>query len=106
MNDSILPLTAPAFKSFGRIIEYPHKDKKGRARNLWRIVQLINYGLEGETLDSKELKRVWSKIKARLNPDRRKVLEFFLWGTKWKKEPGLLPNRSNYWIWRSGIHTS
>jgi ureidoglycolate hydrolase len=26
------------FKKYGKVVEYPHKDAKGRARNLWRIV--------------------------------------------------------------------
>lgn len=33
-----LILTAAQFKHFGRIIEYPRKEKKGCRRNLWRIV--------------------------------------------------------------------
>ena len=31
-------ITAKNFRSFGRVIEYPNKHKKGRTRNLWRIV--------------------------------------------------------------------
>ena len=73
---------------------------------LWRLTQLINYGLDGETLSEKEVRLAWPSIKDRLNPDRRKVLEFFLWNKKWRKEPGLLPDRSNYWIWRPQTHIS
>ena len=73
---------------------------------LWRITQLINYGLDGELLDKKEVIHAWSEIKDRLNPDRRKVLEFFIWNKKWTKAPGLLPDRSNYWTLRSASNTS
>lgn len=73
---------------------------------LWRLTQLINYGLDGEKLDKKEIELAWPKIKDRLNPDKRKVLEFFLWNKKWNQEPGLLPDRSNYWNWRSKNRTS
>lgn len=67
---------------------------------LWRLTQLINYGLEGEKLDEKEVRAVWPKIKDRLNPDKRKVIEFYIWNKSWRPEPGLLPDRSNYWSWR------
>jgi len=73
---------------------------------LWRIIQLINYGLDGEKLDEKELKRVWRDIKDRLSPDKRKVLEFLLWNKKWRREPGLAFDRSNFWEWFFGSRTS
>ena len=31
-------ITSKSFRSFGRVIEYPNKHKKGNRRNLWRIV--------------------------------------------------------------------
>lgn len=72
---------------------------------LWRLTQFINYGLEGEKLDEKEVRAVWQKIKDRLNPDKRKVIEFLVWDKPWHTEPGLLPDRSNYWSWRYPSHT-
>jgi hypothetical protein len=42
----------------------------------WRMEQLINYGLNGEKIDIKELKRYWNKLN--INPNRRKVLELWL----------------------------
>jgi len=71
---------------------------------LWRLTQLINYGLEGEKLDEEEVRAAWPKIKDRLDPDKQKVIEFFLWGNQWRPEPGLLPDRSNYWSWRYPNH--
>ncbi len=72
-----------------------------KAYNLWRLVQLINYGLDGEKLDKQEVKLAWPHIKDRLDPDKQKVLEFFLWHKKWKKEQGLAFDRSNFWQWYS-----
>lgn len=72
----------------------------------WRLAQMINYGLDGERLDEKELRLLWPKIKDRLNPDKRKVLEFFLWNKKWKPEPGLAFDRSNFWTWYCKTATS
>ena len=31
-------ITAKNFKPYGKVIEYPNKTKKGKGRNLWRIV--------------------------------------------------------------------
>jgi len=72
-----------------------------KAYTYWRLTQLINYGLDGEQLDTQEVKHAWPKIKDRLDPDKQKVLEFFLWNKKWKKEPGLAFDRSNFWQWYS-----
>ena len=52
-------------------------DPKGY--KLWRLEQLINYGLDGEKLNEKEVKKAWQKIKDRLDPDIKKYLEFLLW---------------------------
>jgi len=86
--------------------EQTFKKLRPQEYQLWRLTQLINYGLDGEKLDEQEVRSAWPKIKERLNPDKRKVLEFFLWNKKWRREPGLLPNRSNYWLWRSKSRTS
>lgn len=46
----------------------------------WKILQLINYGLDGEKLDTKLLKKNWSKIKDKIiNDDIRDYLEYVLW---------------------------
>jgi len=66
---------------------------------LWRLVQRINYGLEGEKIEEKELRKAWFKIKDRLNPDKKKVLEFYLWNKPWRKEKDLAFDRSNFWTW-------
>ncbi len=72
----------------------------------WRMTQLINYGLDGEKLDEQEVRSAWPRIKAQLAPDKRKTLEFLLWNKKWRREPGLTPDRSNYWSLRFGKTTS
>ena len=43
---------------------------------LWRLTQLINYGLDGERLDKKEVKRAWHKIKDKLDPYKKRALEY------------------------------
>jgi len=56
---------------------FKKRDPKGY--KLWRLEQLINYGLDGEKLDEEEVKKAWPKIKDRLDPDIKKYLEFLLW---------------------------
>lgn len=64
---------------------------------LWRLIQAINYG--GEKISRQEVIRNWGKIKDELDIDAKKAVEFLIWGKKWRKEPGLLPDRSNFWSW-------
>ena len=49
---------------------------------LWRLTQLINYGLDGEKLDRAQVKTAWPKIKDRLDPHLKNYLEFILWPQK------------------------
>lgn len=55
------------------------KKENPKEYKLWRLTQLINYGLDGEKLDREEVKRAWPKIKDRLDSDLKKYLEFLLW---------------------------
>lgn len=41
--------------------DYPQDYKK------WRILQLINYGLDGEKLNLKTLKKLWPEIRNKIN---------------------------------------
>lgn len=68
---------------------------------LWRLGQLINYGLDGEKLDREEVKKAWVQIKGSLDPDKRKTVEFYIWGKKWHKEKDLRADRKNFWAWYS-----
>lgn len=84
--------------------KYKKTDPEGY--KLWRLEQMLNYGTDGEKLDEAEVKRVWPKIKENLDPDRKKTIEFFLWQKPWRKEKGLLPDRSNFWQWYFKSRTS
>lgn len=48
--------------------------------NIWRLEQLINFGLNNERLDKQLLKKYWKKL--HLDPARRKFLEMILWEKK------------------------
>jgi len=64
---------------------------------LWRIKQALTYG--GERVKRAEIIKNWGKISEDLDIDTKKAIEFLVWGRKWKKEPGLQPDRSNYLDW-------
>ena len=72
--------------------EKSFKKKNPRGYKLWRLTQLINYGLDGEKLDRKEVERIWPKIKDNLDPYKRRALEYLLWGKLY-----LLPNNLTFW---------
>lgn len=54
-----------------KLKKYPNKYQ------VWHLEQLINFGLNGEKISIKELKRHWGKLE--LDPKRRQLLEFWLW---------------------------
>lgn len=81
------------------MINWAVDEKKFKKENpseyhLWRLTQLINYGLsEGEKLDKKELIKAWPKIKDWLDPNNKLYLEYLLWG----KIPSSKDIIKNFW---------
>ena len=51
---------------------------------IWRLEQMINYGMAGEKLDRNLVEKHWQKIKPNLDPAYRRFLEFLLWPAKKK----------------------
>ncbi len=47
---------------------------------IWKLEQMINFGLDGEKISTKELKKYWNRID--IDPMRRKFLFFLLWPSK------------------------
>lgn len=79
------------------MINWSVDEKKFKRENpkeyrLWRLTQLINYGLDGEKLDREEVKAAWPKIKDSLDPYAKRLIEYLLWG-KWYS----LPNNLTFW---------
>lgn len=54
---------------------------------LWRLTQLINYGLDGEKLSKTEIKKYWPRIKAKLDLKEKSLIEFFLWQKPYLPKP-------------------
>jgi len=66
------------------------------AFRLWRLIHLLNYGIEkGEKISKKELKKVWPKIKSEIDPYVCRSMEYLLWGKLY-----LLPNNISFWNWQ------
>ncbi len=73
--------------------EEKFKKENPREYRRWRLTQLINYGLEeGEKLDRKELIKAWPKIKDRLDPYKKRYLEYLIWGKQYS-----LPDNLTFW---------
>ncbi len=68
--------------------EHPEKYR------LWRLTQLINYGLDGEKLNRQEVIDAWPKIKDDLDPYKARLIEFLLWGKMYS-----LPDNISFWTW-------
>lgn len=43
---------------------------------IWKLEQQLNFGLNGQKVSIKSLRRYWSRLT--LDPKRKKVLEFWL----------------------------
>lgn len=43
---------------------------------IWRLEQMINFGLDGQKIDGDELKKYWHQI--HIDPARRRFLEVLL----------------------------
>ena len=73
--------------------EKTFKCKYPKEYRLWRLTQLINYGLDGEKLSENEVKAAWPQIKDRLDPHKAAYLEFILWN----KKPSSRNFSENFW---------
>jgi|GEM_PF-268398 len=73
--------------------EKEFKKKDPRGYRLWRLTQLINYGLDGEKLDKQVVKDSWPEIKDALDPHKTVYLEYLLWG----KKPSSRQFSENFW---------
>jgi hypothetical protein len=43
---------------------------------IWKLEQMINYGLDGEKINKEELRKYWEKIT--IDPQKRRVLASWL----------------------------
>ncbi|MDH7475959.1 MAG: hypothetical protein QHH09_00610 [Microgenomates group bacterium] len=54
--------------------------KNAKQYTIWRLEQLINYGLRDEKINGKELRQNFSSLN--IDPDKKTFLKFILYGKK------------------------
>lgn len=47
---------------------------------IWKLEQIVNFGLGGEKIDSRKLKKYWDRLD--IDPSRRRLLKLFLYGKR------------------------
>lgn len=52
--------------------------KNKGAFEVWKLNQMINFGLGGEKIDSRKIKKYWNKLS--LDPKRERFLRWAVWG--------------------------
>lgn len=60
-------------------VDENHLKKFPKKYILWKLEQLLSYGLDGEKIDKKQLIKLWPLISPRLDVKRREYLQFLLW---------------------------
>lgn len=51
--------------------------KNPKQYKIWKLEQMINFGLDNKKISKKDLKKNWGNIT--IDPARRKFLDFILW---------------------------
>lgn len=74
------------------IDEKKFKKENPKEYKLWRLTQLINYGLDKEKLNAEEIRKNWANIKERIDPYKARAIEYLLWGKLYS-----LPNNLTFW---------
>jgi len=60
--------------------ESKFKKENPQEYKIWRLTQLINYGLNGEKLPAIDIKKNWATIKDKIDKPTEAYLSFLLWG--------------------------
>lgn len=68
------------------------KKENPKGYRLWELEQIINFGLGKKKLSKKEVKKQWPKLKKRIDPEGKRLIEFFLWRKRYS-----LPPRRFFW---------
>ncbi len=72
--------------------ELTFKKKYPKEYKIWRLVQLINYGIGTEKLNELDIRKNWDTIKDRLDPYKKRALEYLIWDKLYS-----LPNNLSFW---------
>jgi len=75
------------------IDEKKFKKENPKEYKLWRLSQLINYGLGKTKLNKNEIKKRWPILKTQIDPNTKVYFEYLLWG----KLPSSKIITKNFW---------
>jgi len=53
------------------------KIKNREQKTIWKLEQMVNFGLAGEKISKKLVKKYWNKLS--LDSNRKKFLRFLIW---------------------------
>jgi hypothetical protein len=61
-------------------------------KKVWELIQLIEYGTQGQKIKRKDLIKYGPRIKNHVEPAVKRLLEYVLWG-----KLSSLPNNNFFW---------
>jgi hypothetical protein len=72
--------------------EKKFKKENPEGYKIWKLEQMINYGEPGEKISEKLVRKYWKKIEERIDPYKKRLIEYLLWGRIYS-----LPNNLTFW---------
>lgn len=66
--------------------------KNKKDKDVWKLSQLINYGLGGKKLSKSKIKSVWSDLEPKLDKERARMIKYLVWGKLYSLE-----SNNKYW---------
>lgn len=66
--------------------------KNKKDKDIWKLSQLINYGLGGKKLSKSKIKSVWSDLEPKLDKERARMIKYLVWGKLYS-----LKSNNKYW---------
>ena len=72
--------------------EKKFKKEDPEGYKIWKLEQMINYGEPAEKISKRLVKKYWKKIKDRIDPYKKRLIEYLLWGKIYS-----LPNNLTFW---------
>lgn len=66
--------------------------KNKKDKDVWKLSQLINYGLGGKKLSKSKIRSVWSDLEPKLDKERARMIKYLVWGKLYSLE-----SNNKYW---------
>lgn len=76
----ICPISLSVIRMYNWSVDKKEIKKDREKYTVWKIEQMVNFGLDGEKVKASDLKKYWNKIK--IDGFRRRFLGLLLYGKK------------------------